>query len=278
MKTPIVSDELLAKFLDNKTSEEETEIVLKYINENIEHLDEFLTIRKASMLVDHKPCNVIENNPISDNNNYNSKQLILNKKKLSLWISVAASVLFIITISIFFVLKKPISESTEMAHNSKQDSTKNEKEQVQPIDSQKDNKNNSIDEAEQKSIEHQNSSNKGNDEVPVQIKNQNYANQQSVENKLLMIKPGKSPYSILCKNIEKQLNFEWEISNAKEIKITLLNSTRKEIVSHSDPNMKYYLIPLKNLNNEKTIIWELKVVFEDNTTQIKSGVIHITYQ
>jgi len=52
MKTPKVSDELLAKFLDNKTSKEETEIVLKFINEDKENFEEFLTIRKASMLVE----------------------------------------------------------------------------------------------------------------------------------------------------------------------------------------------------------------------------------
>lgn len=280
MKTPQVSDELLAKFLDNKTSEEETEIVLKYINDDKENFEEFLNIRKASMLVDQKPCNTIENIAISKTNKNNSKQFFLNKKKLALLISVAASVLFIISIPFYFVFRNPLSNPSELAHNNSQNSMKVDSIENKSLSSD-DERGKQIDsstENNQSSNDPNNTNGKTNDEVPVQIKTQNYGSTQSVENKFEMVKPSKSPYSILCKNLEKEFVFQWNIVNAKKIEISLLNSNRKLIVSHSDSNMKSYSVFFKDLNKEKTIIWELKVLFEDNTTQTKTGVIQITYQ
>ena len=191
MKTPIVSDELLAQFLDNQTSEEETEIVLKFINEDKENFEAFLTIRKASMLVDQKPCNTIENIAISKTNINNSKQVFLNKKKLTLLISVAASVLFIISISFYFAFKSPMSNPSEFAQNSHQDSIKNDHNKKQSISSCEKNAK-QIDpsnEVDQTSIKPKNTNNKENDENPVQIKTLNYGSTQSVENKLEMVKP-----------------------------------------------------------------------------------------
>lgn len=280
MKTPQVSDELLAKFLDNKTSKEETEIVLKFINEDKENFEEFLTIRKASMLVDQKPCNTIDDISISVISSYNQKPFNNKKKKVLMFISIAASVLFIISISFYFVFRSPLSNPSELTQNNKQNSIKVDSIKNKSISSD-DKKGKQIDsstENNQSSNDPNNTNGKVNDEVQVQIKTQNYGSTQSVENKFEMVKPSKSPYSILCKNLEKELIFQWNIVNAKKIEISLLNSNRKLIVSHSDSNMKSYSVFFKNLNKEKTIIWELKVLFEDNTTQTKTGVIHITYQ
>lgn len=280
MKTPQVSDELLAKFLDNKTSKEETEIVLKFINEDKENFEEFLTIRKASMLVDQKPCNTIDDITIPEISSYNPKPFNNKKKKVLMFISIAASVLFIISISFYFVFRSPLSNPTELAHNNSQNSMKVDSIENKSLSSD-DERGKQIDsstENNQSSNDPNNTNGKVNDEVPVQIKTQNYGSTQSVENKLEMVKPSKSPYSILCKNLQKELVFQWNIVNAKKIEISLLNSNRKLIVSHSDSNMKSYSVFFKDLNKEKTIIWELKVLFDDNTTQTKTGVIQITYQ
>jgi len=197
-----------------------------------------------------------------------------------MFISIAASVLFIISISFYFVFRSPLSNPTELAHNNSQNSMKVDSIENKSLSSD-DERGKQIDsstENNQSSNDPNNTNGKTNDEVPVQIKTQNYGSTQSVENKLEMVKPSKSPYSILCKNLQKELVFQWNIVNAKKIEISLLNSNRKLIVSHSDSNMKSYSVFFKNLNKEKTIIWELKVLFDDNTTQTKTGVIQITYQ
>lgn len=279
MKTTLISDELLARFLDHKTTEEETELVLSYLNEEKDHLEEFLSIRKASLLAGKTASQTID---IKDSaafikNNTHSSKKSTNNKRVALWISVAASIIVIISVSYFIVYHKPHSNPMELAQTTSQDSLKlkNEEEISNSVPIK--NEDPIINTDKKQPIDPDLNKSESDNGIPVQIKTQHNATSQSVENSLSIIKPAKSPYTILCKNMEKELFFQWQNTTAKSVTFRLFNSKNEVIITKSDPTMRSFALLFKELKKEKKIFWEVKVVFEDGTSDMKTGRIEITY-
>lgn len=85
-----ISDDLLVKFLNDKASAKETELVLDYLSESDEHLEDFLTMCAA--LESHWDEGEIR------------ETLILRRKRTRFlwWTSAAAAAIVIIIVGIFF--------------------------------------------------------------------------------------------------------------------------------------------------------------------------------
>ena len=105
----------------------------------------------------------------------------------------------------------------------------------------------------------------------------NYAAAQ-VANTLTVTKPAKDPYRVLCKNLEKTLNFEWTATNVKTLHFTVTDSKGKTIAESKDANSNYYLLKYREIYPEQQLKWTLVVTFEDGTQEKRSGQINIDYE
>ena len=274
-----ISDQLLAKFLDGKTNAFETERVLSYLNENKENLNDFLNIRSATQIDAECPIEIDFDerlNVVKQHIKTSTATKKTQRKRIYLMsvLSLAAMITGVVCVFTFGNLEKetPFTPTFVNQQDIQPDSINK---QISPI-----NQNDYQDEIadnEPKSrpepIEKQTPAPE-NKEVEHIVKTE-YKNTatQSEANFFEVIRPPKTPYRILCKNLDKTFDFQWN-TNAEKIEATLKDKNGNTLLI-KDVTQGELIFKYADYIKYQEIFWAFKATFSDGTTEEKQGVLHL---
>ena len=96
-------------------------------------------------------------------------------------------------------------------------------------------------------------------------------------NRLTVTKPGKDNYRVLCKNLEKTLNFEWTATNVQTLHFTVKDSKGNTVAETKDVAATHYALKYGDLYPDQKLTWSLVVVFKDGTQGKRGGQVNIDY-
>ncbi len=286
MKEMNISDELLSRFLEGTTDEDEETRLLQALEAEDLSLADLAAIEEAAKLADKKP--LVNPDPTKaekqicaslNSNTPQSPIIFRNKRKsrMRVVMAMAASLALVVAVALF-VLFRPDSKDPKVVKNDT-DSTavistqpKAEKNLAQSAPQQKnttypqevnaeDNET-----AEPKEVTHTS-----------QTLEKQYARTQTT-NSLTVTKPGKDNYRVLCKNLEKTLNFEWTATNAQTLHFVVKDSDGKTIAETKEAASNRYVLKYSDIYPEKRLNWSLTAIFKDGTQDKRGGQIQIDYQ
>jgi len=273
-------DHLLAKFLDGKTNIAETEQVLAYLNENNENLEDFMNIRSAAQIETECPVEIdFEErlNTVKQHIATSNKKATRNKFYLITTLAAAAITVGAVFVVFFNTVNK---EYRPVAHQETYEEIKQtisqEEINEETFPTNLNNKEFASNDAQEKKESKTTTTpvdKEEETEVQVQIQHKNTA-KKSEENLFEIIKPAKTPYIILCKNLEKTFDFQWN-TNAEKIEITLKDKTGK-ILLNKEVSQNTWSIKYADYIKYEDIHWELKAIFEDEETAVKRGILTLT--
>lgn len=289
-----ISDELFAKYLDGTASEEENEQILKLLVEDPELLEEFTAIAEASKLTDHEPLAISNLEEASRQIKANlpaiqaSDTAVSNNRKrhIRLYITAAAAVLAILLASTIYLLLRPTPNDKFLAHQEETvtdtlatTQTQNEiliaeNEKPQQHD------NMAADEAQQTETETETNTSSASspaNEYHTGFSEEKHYASKAEANSLSMVKPAKTSYAILCKNLDKSFVFEWTATNVQSLHLSIKNSQGKTIAETTDKDALRYELPYRSVYPEKQLSWSLVVNYKDNTQEQRNGQIQIDY-
>jgi len=276
-----ISEQLLAKFLDGKTDAMETEHVLAYLNKNNENLEDFMNIRSAT-LIDSEPPIEIDLTERLDvvKQHITSSNKKTNKNRFYLITSVAAAAMVagIVFLFIFIGSKKDNYLATdpkidkEEIQDVSQDTIDERIVPIHPNHDKKELANHEPREKNEPIVTHTPEDNEEETEIQVQVQHRNTA-KKSEANLFEMIKPTKPLHAILCKNLDKTFDFQWD-TNAEKIEVTLKDRTDKILLTQ-EVTQNVLSIKYADYIKYKNIHWELKATFKDGKTEEKNGVLQL---
>ena len=279
-----LSDHLLAKFLDGKTDASETELVLAYLNEDKENFEDFMNIRSAITAETEYPLeidieerlNVVKQHIASSNNR---KKTFRKRLYIATSFAAAAMISGIVFLLIFINPEKnnSITAQEKNIENIINPDTVNEQVPVMHKNFENDLAENEL--SEKNMQQNKNKSKKlipDNDEeiieLPVQIQHQNMA-YKTEANLFEMVKPAKTPYIVLYKNLDKTFDFKWK-TNAEKVEVALKDKSGK-ILLEKDVSQTGLHIKYEDYYKYLEIHWELKAIFQDGTTEKKTGILQL---
>lgn len=297
MKELNISEELFSRFLDGRTSEEENEQILQLLAENPELMDEFTAIAKASQLVDHEPLRkpnlevaarsvrTVLSESQADNPNVTTKR----RRGIRIFTMAAAAVAVILLASTIYLLLRPTNPQNTLVQDNKSetDSTLIQPKVEQTYIAQNETSESVISESTSSTVENETSTAKTNTtETPsskpsneyysTQVEERHYAATQETNN-LNVVKPNKSNYLVLCKNLDKSFVFEWNASNVQKLHFTVKDASNKVIAEVTDAATKRYELSYRKIYPEKQLTWKLAVTYKDGSKDEQSGQINIDY-
>lgn len=289
MKETNISDEMLSRFLEGRTDADEDMRLLQAMEEEGISLDDIAAIGEAAKMADKQPYmkpdleNAEEHIKAAlKDNAQNTVFMDRRKSRMRVVWAIAASAAIVIAVALF-VLFRPDSNDQNFAQQEKQrietevktenqgSKTTNKTEQTD-----KNRKNNMSSNTDTESVQSEPEDVQPAPIIPQKIE-KNYAKTQ-IANSLKVIKPSKDAYRVLCKNLEKSLNFEWTATNVQNLHFTVANSQGKVLAELSDKSVTHYALPYSKIYPERQLRWTLKVVFEDGTSESRSGIINIDYE
>lgn len=294
-----MNDDLLIKFIDGKTTPDETELVLKELSQDGEAAKELMQMVQGARLADADPIVHIEPGDfIARTLEKGSSVQPRGRKVVRLpWIisgitAVAASVAVIVTVMVSYdtnditqdfmaavpdttaVIPEADSIAEEGTVNIKDISHQAIAEVTESI------------EEETKLVE---------TKAEEQVGEQTQLQEQSVEligNKMIqethtasvsesktssfeIIKPAKSPYRVRVQNPEKEFVFEWKISNASNVRVLITDNEKKTIIEKDMITGSSYGIVASYLVDKGELDWTVEVTFDDGAKQTKAGKIEL---
>lgn len=281
-----MKDELLIKFIDGKTTPEETEFVLNELSRDDAAAKEWLQMVQAARLVDTEPLKKISSD------DFIAKTLAEKKKPAKVvklpWIigtivSIAASLAIVALV--FYgkddskqyedVLAEQVAPVTPEEQQSELDAVEEiqvTQPQTQP-EVKQDVKTESSPKAEsvkEETVE---------ELVGAKIQkddNVSTAAVASVENSFFeMLKPLKSPYRIQVKNPEKEFVFEWKMGDVRSVRLSISDRNGNLILDKSLSSENSYGIVASELTDKGELDWCVAVTFNNGATAEKSGKIEL---
>jgi hypothetical protein len=284
MKEMNISDVLLSKFLEGKTDDAEDARLLQAME-----AEDLAAIAEAAKLADTAPQQtpnlLLAKKQIEDS--LKDKEIVENiptiqRSKARVYWAVAASIAVLLAVALFFLFR-PERSDQNFAQQEKQrveTEVKTENQGSETTDkteltnnNRKNNMSSNTDAEDTRS--------ESTEPQPAPITSQklekNYAATKTA-NSLTVTKPGKNDYRVLCKNLEKSLQFEWSASNVHNQHFTVTNAQGKVLAELTDKNATHHTISYSKIYPERQLKWTLKVVFEDGTNEVRSGQVQIDYQ
>ena len=278
-----ISDHLLAKFLDGKTDVSETELVLAWLNENNENLEDFMNIRSAITTESEYPLEIDFDerlNSVKQHIESSNNRKTIFKKKLYLITSFAAAAMIA---GVVFLLVSINSENNNITAQGEDvehiidvnSDTINEEILVILKNFKNELAENEHQNIPQNKIEIETPSLDNEEEtieLPVQIQHQNMA-YKTEANLFEMVKPTKTPYIVLCKNLDKTFDFKWK-TNAEKVVISLKDKNGVTIFTN-EVSQAVFSLKYADFIQYKEIEWELKATFKDGKTEEKGGILQL---
>lgn len=297
MKELNISEELFSRFLDGRTSEEENEQILQLLAENPELMDEFTAIAKASQLVDHEPLRkpnlevaAQSIRSVLPESQADKPNVSTNRRRsIRIFTMAAAAVAAILLASTIYLLLRPTNSQSTLVQDNKSetDSTLIQPKVEQTYIAQNETSESVISEATSSTVENETSTAKtittetpsskpSNEYYSTQVEERHYAATQETNN-LNVVKPNKSNYLVLCKNLDKTFVFEWNESNVQKLHFTVKNASNKVIAEVTNNDTKRYELSYRKIYPEKQLTWKLAVTYKDGSKDEQSGQVNIDY-
>ena len=284
MKEKNISDELLSKFLEGMTDEVEDTRLLQVMEDDNLSDEDLVAIAEAAKLADAVPQQapnldlakkqIVES--LRNDDEVETVPTIKRSMTRMIW-ALAASAAIVIAVALF-ILFRPDDPGQNFAQTGT-DSTavtttqpqqeKNLAQTTAPSDNapaiQQKNSNTSEETVAPEETIHTS-----------QVMEKQYAKTQ-IANNLTVIKPNKDNYRILCKNLEKSLNFEWTATNVQNLHFTVSNAQGKVLAELLDKSATQYALTYSKIYPERQLNWTLKIVFEDGTSVSRHGKVNVDY-
>lgn len=289
-----MNDDLLIRFIDGRTTPEETEFVLSELSRDGDAAKEWMQMVQGARLADTKPVEHIDSDEFIARTLGNSSSVQPKGRKVVRlpWIisgitAIAASVAVVVTVMVrhdnndvpqdfvaevpdtMVVIPEPDSMSVEEIVDVKDISHHAIAEVVQPkvadpkVDDQEESKS---------QIEEQTGELTG-----TKILNDSYTASAVVTeaSSLEIIRPAKSPYRVKVQNPEKEFVFEWKMTNVSEVHFSIADNEGKIIIGNERITESSFAVVASDLVDRGELEWTVEVTFNDGTMQRKSGKIEL---
>lgn len=285
MKETNISDEMLSKFLEGSTNETDEVRFLQAMEDDNLSDEDLVAIAEAAKLADTTPQQApnfdLAKKQIAESLRGEDKMetiSTLQRSKARVIWAIAASAAIVIAVALFFLFR-PDGDDQNFAQ---QEDKRVEEVSKKNADIQK-----TTDETKKNRHREEFSTNVTEDDrsepedvqtapiIPQKVE-KNYAKTQTA-NTLTVTKPSKDNYRVLCKNLEKNLNFEWTTTNVQNLHFTVTTAQGKVLAELSDKSATQYSLKYNKIYPEQQLKWTLKVVFEDGTSEIRTGRVQIDY-
>lgn len=289
MKEINISDEMLSKFMEGRTDEVEEARLLQAMEEDGFTAEDLAAIAEAAKLADAAPNQApnldLAKRQIAESLRNEDKVKTIptfkSPKARVMW-AMAASVAIILAVALFFLFRPDSNEQNFAQQDESRVETevKTEKQESETTSKTKltdKNRKNNI--TSNTDIENVQSEPKVVQSAPIAPQNieKNYTTTKTV-NSLKVTKPNKDHYRVLCKNLEKSLNYEWEATNVRQLHFWVTNAQGQKVADVTDKTLSQYPLKYKDIYPQKQLKWTLEILFEDGTCESRSGQIQIDYQ
>lgn len=290
MKKTDISEELWFRYLEGITNEEETEQISRLLAEDDELLAEYLAVREATQLTDAEPCQSPDPNlaqkQIRETLGIGSAEketivMLPRRANVRKYIAMAAAAALLIGVALFFLFR-PDHNENNFTQQEKQRIETGEKTQsqtpettIEPAQTDKSRQNDMPSKSDTEGVKEE-STGSSQETYTAQKLEKNYATTLEA-NHLTMTKPTKDNYRVLCKNLEKTLNFEWTATNVQALHFVVTDSKGKTLVETKDVTTNYYSLKYSDIYPEKKLTWSLVVMFKDGSREKRNGTIQIDY-
>ena len=290
MKETDISEELWFKYLEGRTTEEETERLAQMMAEDEELLSEYLSVREAMLRTDADPCcrpdlDLAQKqiNQLLNTNTAETKNVVMltHRPKVRKLFAVAAVMAVLIGVALF-LLFRPDHFDNNLAQQ--------EQKIVESVEEVRTQSPETAFETEHTDRTRKNSKPSINDTEGVKTKpddfpqetyttkkiEKNYATSQ-VANSLTVTKPNKENYRVLCKNLEKTLDFQWSATNVQTLQFVLTDSKGKTFAETNEVAADHCTLKYSEIYPEQKLSWSLVVTFKDGLREKRNGQIQIDY-
>lgn len=294
-----MKDELLIRFIDGNTTPEETELVLKELSQDGSAAKEWLQMVQGARLADTDPIiNVDSDDFVAKTLAEKSSAQPERRKTVRLpWLisgitTVAASVAIIATVMVnnmnpemqqdfmaevtdtTVVVPEADTTVLEDAVDIKEVSHQAVADVVEPRD-----------EEQLKSpagAEDQSAGQQQAEEPPLELSGrkmiQDSKTSTASQNEVAsfeMVRPAKSPYRVRVKNPENEFVFEWKMSDASNVRLSIADKNGKVIIDNEWILETRYGIVASDLVDRGELDWTVEVTFNDGSMQRKTGKIEL---
>lgn len=290
MKEMNISDELLSKFLEGRTDGAEDVRLLQALDAEDLSMEDLAAIVEAVKLVDVEPQQTPDfakaEEQVKTVLDSIARETIPNvtdrrKSRQRIAWTIAASFAAVLAVALFFLFR-PDHNDNNLAQQEKQRIESEAKTQSQSPET--------TSEQEQSDMIRKNDipSNKSTEDIqsePTVAQEEIYSSQKleknyastQIANSLTVTKPSKDDYRVLCKNLEKNLLFEWSATNVQKLHFTVTDSKGKTIAETKDITANQASLKYGGVYPEQKLTWRLIVVFKDGTQDMRSGQVQIDY-
>lgn len=285
-----MKDDLLIRFIDGRTTPEETELVIRELSQDGEAAKEWMQMVQGARLADKRPLQEINSDEfVAKTLAQNTARAAKTGKVLRLpgiiggIAAVAASVAIIVTV----VMKSSDPEVPQNIMADVADTT----EVVPQTDMIKDEIVPDIKEAARESIADvrtpdvkEQVSGAEEYQMPEELeqagevlhRETNTATAFEMETPSLeMVKPAKTPYRVKVKDPSKEFVFEWKMTNVSEVHFSIADSDGKVIIDNKWITENSFAVVASDLVDRGELDWTVEVIFNDGTKQRKSGKIEL---
>lgn len=279
-----MKDDLLIRFIEGKTTPEETELVLKELSQDNEAAKEWMQMVQGARLADSKPVMNIDSDEFIAKTlaEKTGKQQAGGKTIRLPWIlsavaAAAASVAIVVTVMRGtddrgnIPSQDMLAESTtETVIPTVEDSTveKNIVDiQDSPVSDMGSNET-KIEEVRTEQME----------EIVSQkiVQDSNTATaSESYAPSLEIVKPAKSPYRVRVRNPEKEFVFEWKMTDASKARLSIADKNGKVLINVDNVSEEHFGVTSSSIVDKGMLDWTLEVTFSDGSMQKKTGEIEL---
>lgn len=285
MKEMDISDEMLSRFVEGTTDEADEKYILHSLEDDELSAEDLASIAEAAKLVDTAPKQIpnlfLAKRQIEDtlkNDNKKSAAPTSGRSKSRVYWAVAASIAMLLCVALFLLFRPDGSDQNFVQNGSDTSSVTITQPQQDgnlaqttiqadntPAKPQKTNDTEEETNVQEEGVIHSS-----------QIIEKQYAGTKTA-NSLMVSKPSKDNYSVLCKNLDKAFQFEWSATNVQSLNFSVTNTQGKTIAQTSSISDNHYQLKYSDIYPEKKLYWTLEVVFKDGAREKRSGQIQIDY-
>ena len=285
-----ISEELWMRFLDGNVSEEENERLMRLMAEDDALLEEYLAVNESMKRIDSKPLVKpdleLAQKRIGEALNAGDAEkanvaMLPRRSNFRKYLAMAAAAALLIGVALF-VLFRPDRNDNNLAQQEKQrveTETKTPSQSpettTKPAQTNRTHKNDMPSKSDTEGVQPE-PTNAQPEEYTAQMMEKQYA-QNAQANSLTVTKPSKDNYRVLCKNLEKTLNFQWTVANVQNLHFVVKNSKGKTVAETKEVTENHYSLKYSDIYPEQKLTWSLVVVFKDGSQEKRNGQIQIDY-
>ena len=98
---------------------------------------------------------------------------------------------------------------------------------------------------------------------------------KAIQTSFEMVKPAKTPYRVKVSNPDKEFVFEWKMTGAGRVRLSIADSEGKVIFDDDWIAESSYGIKASDLMDKGELDWTLEAIFDDGSMQRKTGKIEL---